>query len=387
MDGLPKPSYKWAQRAGEYLRSISHTTVSMIILKKFSTKMSNIKRIAIFASYSKDNKIHDYVIYYLRGLRKVVDAIVFVADNDIEPTESAKLDGIVIHAICEKHGCYDFGSYKRGYHWAKTNSLLKNAEELIFCNDSCYGPIFPFNEIFTVMRDCEEDFWGMTHSTEIKEHLQSYFMVFKKNVFSSDTFNAFVDSFEKEDFFIQYVLNYELNLTEILAHAGFKYTSYLKKQTYVDAENIVKDNPTKYPITLLHTYMPFIKKKAYLIDFSSHLKESLEDLHKEISITNTTLYGIINNDIRDYYAAGSSKKNKEWLDIALKVADVKNVIQTLACTAEHNLNLAGDMQWKYATYCNCIPNNTKEIKNRNLIIILLAALCTILATVLICTKL
>lgn len=116
------------------------------------------KAIAIFAFYSKDAKIHNYTIYYLKELKKVVDAIVFVADNELAPTEIVKLEGIVIHSLCKRHGCYDFGSYKRGFLWAEENALLNDAEELIFCNDSCYGPVYPFQEVFDVMQDCEEDF-------------------------------------------------------------------------------------------------------------------------------------------------------------------------------------------------------------------------------------
>ncbi len=348
--------------------------------------MNGIKRIAIFASYSRDNKIHDYVIYYLRELKIVVDAIVFVADNDIVPTELAKLKGIVVHALCEKHSCYDFGSYKRGYHWVEENALLNDTEELIFCNDSCYGPVFPFKEVFSVMHDCDEDFWGMAHSTEVKEHLQSYFLLFKKNVFTSNIFKTFVNSFTKQDSLIEYVLKYELNFTEVLNNAGFRHTSYLKKQHYVEVKNIIKDNPTKYPITLLHAHMPLIKRKSYFIDFSAQLKESLEELHSIISKTNTTLYSVLCNDIRDYYTTWNSDRNKEWLIIALQNAEINNVTQTLAYIAEKKFTLVDEMRWKAITEQkdSNVIDKSKDINGKNIIIMLLITLCIIQTTLLIC---
>ena len=95
------------------------------------------KRIAVFASYSEDNRIADYVIYYLKALRKVVDGIIFVSDNEMEKGETDKLSGIVSKAICHRHGMYDFGSYRIGYFWALEHGLLDDATELIFANDSC----------------------------------------------------------------------------------------------------------------------------------------------------------------------------------------------------------------------------------------------------------
>lgn len=77
------------------------------------------KKIAVFASYSEDNRIADYVIYYLKALRKVVDGIIFVSDNEMEKGETDKLSGIVSKAICHRHGMYDFGSYRIGYFWAQ----------------------------------------------------------------------------------------------------------------------------------------------------------------------------------------------------------------------------------------------------------------------------
>ena len=177
------------------------------------------KRIAIFASYDRNGVIAPYVTYYLQGLKTVADKIIFIADNDVNSDEADKIKDIVAYNRCEHHGCYDFGSYRRGFEWAEQNGLLEDADELIFCNDSCYGPIFPFEEAFAKMekRDC--DFWGMVSSCQIRFHLQSNFLVFKKNVFSSEIFKSFVKSFEAQKDFWNYVLMYETRFAEHLCNA------------------------------------------------------------------------------------------------------------------------------------------------------------------------
>ena len=59
-----------------------------------------------------------------------------------------KIKDLVIHHICEPHREYDFGSYKRGYRWATENNVLKNYDNLIFCNDSAFGPFYSLESIF-----------------------------------------------------------------------------------------------------------------------------------------------------------------------------------------------------------------------------------------------
>ncbi len=197
------------------------------------------KRAVIFAHYDKDKIIDDYVVYYLNALKSVCDTVVFVSCNEIPDPEKSKLDGIAEYIIAENHDEYDFGSYKRGYLYLKER--LQDFDELVFANDSCYGPFFPFNEIFEEMEassDC--DFWGITKNRfgAIKknnkyigvkrEHLQSYFLVFKKNVFLSEVFGEFISSIRHFDEKNDIVINYEIGLYELLVNNGFKDDVYVK---------------------------------------------------------------------------------------------------------------------------------------------------------------
>src|SRR5258708_28250605 len=132
------------------------------------------RRVAIFAAFDANSEVPERTVFYLRVLRKVVDAIIFVSDNRTLPTELKKLDGIVLHSICEPHGEYDFGSHKRGYFHAQRTGLLDRAQELILCNDSCFGPISGFETLFERMLGRGCDFWGITGSHQFQYHLQSY---------------------------------------------------------------------------------------------------------------------------------------------------------------------------------------------------------------------
>ena len=52
--------------------------------------MENIKRLVIFAGYDKDNIIDDYVVYYIKELRKIAD-IIYVSDCNMLESELEKI--------------------------------------------------------------------------------------------------------------------------------------------------------------------------------------------------------------------------------------------------------------------------------------------------------
>lgn len=222
------------------------------------------KRVAIFAHYSSDSKIEDHVIYYLQGLNQVTDYIIFVSDSDIKESELQKIKNITTKSIAKHHGEYDFGSYKRGFIYAIENNLLADCEELIFANDSCYAPLFPFTEMFNKMSNKKLDFWGATQNSlnnyeDGKIHIQSYFIVFKSNVFNSDCFKNFIFSIKKEDTKDDIIQKYEIGLTLILSKNGYKWDVYSDiSKTTIQAFIL------KYKELIIKDKIPFLKRSITL---------------------------------------------------------------------------------------------------------------------------
>ena len=225
------------------------------------------KRAAVFAHYDKDSVIDDYVIYYLNGLKEVAQTIVFVSCCDLPVEEISKLNGIVSYVIAEKHDEYDFGSYKRGFLYLKDR--LNEFDELIFANDSCYGPLYPLNKVFSKMEKEVCDFWGITknnygykkklgHFFAKRPHIQSYFIVFRKDVFTSDLFVDFMKSVEHQNIKKQIVSKYEIGLTELLVKHGFKFKTYIN--AYENINNIVV---LKWRQIIEKYQMPFVKKSLF----------------------------------------------------------------------------------------------------------------------------
>lgn len=221
-------------------------------------------RVAIFAHYDKNNIIDDYVVFYIKELQKIAKEVIFVSCCDLSEDELNKLD---CYKIAEKHNEYDFGSYKRGFSFAKDNNILDNCEELIFANDSCYGPFKPLNKIFDKMSEKDCDFWGMTKNRvgfkklkngKVKDtfcpHIQSYFVVLRQQIFKSKVFEEFINSVTYQKDKNDVVLNYEIGLTKMLEKAEFK-SDFVIKNFYKS------NNPTVFKWRKLYekTDFPFVK--------------------------------------------------------------------------------------------------------------------------------
>ncbi len=241
------------------------------------------KYIAVFAHYDKHDIVDDYVLYYLENLKLIADKIIFVSDNNLPEIEQNKLKNLCHIIIAQKHGEYDFGSYKRGLEEAY--KLSDEFDSIIIANDSCYGPLKPLDNIFKSMEFSDCDFWGLTVNQEqYLPHLQSYFLVFNKKIINSDVFKSFFRNVKHEDNKQNIIENYEIALTPEFVNQGFKMDSFIKK--------IFEDNPTihmEYSDFLIKNNFPFFKVSSIADQPSIRRKIFKNYLKKNI------LFELINN--------------------------------------------------------------------------------------------
>lgn len=242
------------------------------------------KRLAIFAFYNGKGLINDYVVTYLEYLKEVSDSIIFVADNEPNIKELSKIYPLVSHIESYHHGEYDFGSYKIGFNYAKEHYLLDDVDEIILCNDSCFC-VDSLKPAFDKMDTKSCDFWSMTASNEYELHLQSFFLVVKKNLFSSELFSNYLNNVKHLDNFLEIVKTYEIPLKKTFEQKGYKGNSFI-----IAPE---KFNPTFFPIKCMKAKMPLVKRKIFT---ESHAcKESLLKVIFILLLTHRNAYKEILN--------------------------------------------------------------------------------------------
>ena len=187
-------------------------------------RLDNVKRLCLFAHFDKDNIVDEYVLFYLRDIRKVADRIVFVSTSLLNAETISRLKDICDSVIIRKNEGYDFASWQT----ALQSETLQNFDELILCNDSVYGPFFPLEQVFGEMKGESCDFWGMTSNYDIAFHIQSYFLVFRKTILVSSVFQKFWKSVEIMKSKEKVIKLCEIGLSQTLLKAGFKASTYAR---------------------------------------------------------------------------------------------------------------------------------------------------------------
>lgn len=220
----------------------------------------NRRRMAVFVSRGSDGFLPSRVLPYLVGLKAVAETVIMVCAYEPGAEDQKKLEAFVDHVIIGLRDDGDVVSYRRGALWAHNSGLLDNADDLILCNDSCYGPVTSFAPMFRQMESRCLDFWGATDSRSIVNHLQSYWMVLSKPVLSSRIFHDFLNEANCELYAHD---NFGLGMTESLISAGFK--------SGVAVENGLKgvhpgdatyDDLMRFPVLALEKGLPFFKAEA-----------------------------------------------------------------------------------------------------------------------------
>ena len=250
------------------------------------------KRLGIYVHYDVRNIVVESDVDTLRVFSGLCDELVFVSNSQLSEQELEPIRSLVTGVESRENIGLDFGAWR--------DVLLKLGrervlafDELILFNNSFFAPVYDLNQVFVQMEQRDVDFWGNTifpyspDGTYIKkdcipEHIQSYFMVFHRNVLESDAFWNFWQQMPDYGCFIDVVANCESQFTKKLADAGFKYEPYLKESYYMS--RFLNNYALLYekPVSMLLLGNAFTKKKCYQY-MSEEEKIRLEYLVKKIS--------------------------------------------------------------------------------------------------------
>jgi rhamnosyltransferase len=231
-----------------------------------------VKRLVLFAHYDAQGEIKRFIVHYLRALREVCDRIVFVSTAQLAESEIAKIREYCAEIVIRENVGYDFGMWRH----AIERTDLEAWDELVLTNSSVFGPLHPLQPIFARMAEEPVDMWGMTENVEIAWHLQSYFLVFRRPLLTSQVFRDFWASilpYKDKD---QVIRSYEVGLSRLLLDHGFTLRSFAPTEALdipgaFPLFNVLGEslwarlrsrrvNPTcGYAVPFIRAGMPFVK--------------------------------------------------------------------------------------------------------------------------------
>lgn len=218
------------------------------------------RRMCVLVVYDQEGIIDDYIFYLLDSLRAENIDVNVVVNGWLEQEYRGKLDEHAASVAVRENAGYDSWAYKYFLDKFGAEIRVANYDEIILMNDTFYGPLYPWKQLFDRMKREAVDFWGLSRSEagyarglkkNIPEHLQSYFLAIRKNMLASESFWQFWRELKRPLTYSEAIRNFEFKFTRYFREHGFRYTSYLDVMGYralggvnpyiVSALEIIKD--------------------------------------------------------------------------------------------------------------------------------------------------
>lgn len=275
-------------------------------------KFSPEDRLAIYFIYDPDGIIDDYIISFLKELKKVADRILVVCNGKLSPHGRDKIKNVTQDILVRNNEGLDAWAFKEGFEYIGWNKL-KQYEEVILCNFTIFGPVNSFNPVFEKMEENKElDFWGINLWIDkfglskgsswakanpfgyLPPHIQSHFIVYRKKFLQTPDLKKYWDNLPKINSYVDSVTLHESYFTKYFSDKGFRWDVYLKDIEEDYGPYFLLDNPTK----ALKNGCPFFKRRTFFHDYMEYLDlsaaeapiELLNYLKKDINFDLTEVY-------------------------------------------------------------------------------------------------
>lgn len=193
--------------------------------------MTKKERIGVLVIYAADGYIDKYKYVLIESLTHYFGKFIVVINGKVnaECLENIKL--YVDHIFQRSNTGYDIGAYKDTLLNFLCDEEWRTWKELVLLNDTFYGPLFSWNQTFSIMEERENDFWGLGEhlgGKDIPPHIQSYFMAFKQKILLSSNFWEFWRSLPYPKTRNEAISEFELSFTGAMKKQGFMDDSYMR---------------------------------------------------------------------------------------------------------------------------------------------------------------
>lgn len=216
------------------------------------------KRLCFFSHFDADGMIDDYVLHYLRELRDAGFIVVFVTTANLTPGEVRRIDGLCAAVMERENFGLDFGGWIEGLACFPD----MQADLLLLCNDSVYGPFWSLSEFIAELTSVPADFYGAVRSLEPVSFLHSWFLLLRPSAYRSAPFRSLMrQPITPEMTKLEIIAKFEEALTPLLVKAGLRYHVGFdpEKMGPVLAKTPVNAAFTLWRELLAERLVPFVK--------------------------------------------------------------------------------------------------------------------------------
>lgn len=244
----------------------------------------NCERLGVYFFYDKEGIVDDFVIYFLGELKKTLKRLVVVCNGTITAQGKERLSVYTNEVIERENKGLDVWAYKTALEYIGWKSC-KSYDEVVLCNSTIMGPVYPFSEMFLEMQSRDVDFWGITKTHEVQgydfgcnpygylpEHIQSYFIVYRQSLLKSKELKQYWDTMPMIRTYEESIGLYESSFTKKFEDLGFRWQVYVNTDTY---KGIVDQPLMFYPLKLIEEQKcPIFKRRLFFHDYGDTLSHT-----------------------------------------------------------------------------------------------------------------
>lgn len=334
----------------------------------------DMKRLCIFSIFDPEGQVDEYIYYWLQEFRSVCDRIIVVSNGSLK--KGHRLSQYSDNVIERENIGFDGGAYAD----VLTNHLsyeeIQKFDEIVLCNDTCYGPFVPMRDIFDKMDAQENDFWGIQYCDEgHAKWINSFFLVFRKRIIADKGwYKYFADRIDKKANNIAEAYgNFEMGLNLWIEEKGYVIGYYATP---------VEMHYMRSPDYFIEKYsFPFLKKRAFCTEHyrENNLRRALALIRKSGYDLNLILHNIsrkyrISNEL--LLMGKSTLRDEQYIEyetkeyFAGKVARTPDeIIEFLRLNAEKEIYVYGAgavgsrVYLTYRKYMECFKGFVQSRKN------------------------
>ncbi len=249
------------------------------------------KRLLLYVHFNKYNRVSSHVYYQLTQMRPLFSKVIFISNSQVSERDHQKLVNLRLmdNFIQRENIGFDFAAWRDGMTHVSFDNIT-TYDVVTIMNDTCFGPLWEIKDYYLKYEaDDQVDFWGLTNNRRTKkshqtqgfpEHIQSYFITFKKPVIASSAFRNFWENVKNHTDVQEVINDYETKVTTTFLAAGFRYQTVFDTVNEDTTGMLHPDFSYYNPTAILNHKVPFIKVKA--IDNNQHIAPYLlEEIAKK----------------------------------------------------------------------------------------------------------
>jgi hypothetical protein len=207
-------------------------------------------KIVLFMHFDGRGLVRPQLLDYMRELKEHGRSIVFVSNaNRLRPASLQAVQEICSAVIVRRNIGYDFGAWRDAVDFLGLPRT--DTQEVIFANDSVFGPLAPLGDVLRRLNYDKADIWGLTESWQLRYHLQSFFLAFGPKALRAEAFGKFWQSVRPVPAKSYIVEAYEVGVTQAMVKGGLRcaalwgYENLIKLVNREEMEKLIAADATE----------------------------------------------------------------------------------------------------------------------------------------------